>query len=86
VRSGSVWPCIVLHAVNNGLLLSINHWQQELAARGWGVEEQAHIPIEWLAMSGLGIVVGVGLFLATSALTDRDSSANSSTDGLASRY
>jgi ABC-2 type transport system permease protein/sodium transport system permease protein len=79
VRSGSVLPCIVLHAVHNGLLLSINHWQKELAEQGWGVEEQAHLPIEWLAMSALGIVVGVGLVLAGAALTDRDPSESSPT-------
>ena len=33
VRSGSVLPCIVLHAVHNGLILSVNHWQKELAAK-----------------------------------------------------
>jgi sodium transport system permease protein len=71
VRTGSVLPCIVLHAVHNGLMLSINHWQKELAERGWGVEEQAHLPIEWLAMSALGIGVGAGVLLAASALSDR---------------
>ncbi|HEY3391567.1 MAG TPA: ABC transporter permease subunit/CPBP intramembrane protease [Lacipirellulaceae bacterium] len=79
VRTGSVLPCIVLHAVHNSLLLSINHWQTELAAQRWGVEEQAHLPIEWMAMSALGIVVGVGLLLASSVLTDRDPSESSST-------
>jgi ABC-2 type transport system permease protein/sodium transport system permease protein len=67
VRTGSVLPCIVLHAVHNGLLLSINHWQEELAAQGWGVEEQAHLPIEWLAMSALGIVVAGAILLATTS-------------------
>jgi ABC-2 type transport system permease protein/sodium transport system permease protein len=79
IRAGSVLPCIVMHAVHNGLLLSINHWQKELAAHGWGVEEQSHLPIEWLAMSALGIVIGAGLLLATSALSDRDPSESLST-------
>jgi hypothetical protein len=70
----------VMHAVHNGLLLSVNHWQEELAAQGWGVQEQAHLPMEWLAMSALGLVVGAGLLLASSALTERDLSESSSTD------
>ncbi len=71
VRTGSVLPCIVLHAVHNGLLLSLSYWQEELARSSWGIQEQTHLPIQWLALSALGIIVGAGLLLATSAYAGR---------------
>ncbi len=86
VRTLSVLPCIVLHAVHNGLLLSLSYWQEELARSGWGLQEELHLPIQWLALSALGIIVGAGLLLAISASTSRAPSESSSTDGLASRY
>ena len=52
--------------VHNGLLLTIAYYRDELIARGWGVEEQMHLPTHWLAAAVLGIVVGV----ARSLLTD----------------
>jgi hypothetical protein len=67
-------------------LLSLSYWQEELARSGWGLQEELHLPIQWLALSALGIIVGAGLLLAISASTSRAPSESSSTDGLASRY
>jgi ABC-2 type transport system permease protein/sodium transport system permease protein len=86
VRTGSVLPCIVLHAVHNGLLLSLSYWQEELAQSRWALQDEMHLPVEWLALSALGILIGAGLLLATSATSPRALSESSSTDGLASRY
>ena len=71
VRTGSVLPCIVLHAVHNGLLLSLSYWREELARSRWAIQEEMHLPIQWLALSALGIIVGAGLLLATSASAGR---------------
>jgi ABC-2 type transport system permease protein/sodium transport system permease protein len=65
-RSNSIWPGIVLHAMNNGLLLTVSHYREQLQARGWGVEEQTHLPITWHAIAIVGIILGVGLIVATS--------------------
>jgi ABC-2 type transport system permease protein/sodium transport system permease protein len=62
-RTGSVLPCMVLHAIHNGLLLSIAYWRDELAARGIGVEESSHLPALWLGLSGLGVVVAVAMMV-----------------------
>lgn len=59
--SGSVWPGMLLHATHNGLLLLLAYYQPALAARGWGVEEQSHLPAAWLAAAGLGIGLGGAL-------------------------
>jgi ABC-2 type transport system permease protein/sodium transport system permease protein len=65
LRTGSVLPCMALHAVHNGFLLSVSYWRDELVARGWGIEEQTHLPIEWLALSALGIAVAVAFLYVT---------------------
>lgn len=49
LRAGSVLPGIVLHACHNSLLLLALHFQPELEIRGWGVDEQHHLPETWLA-------------------------------------
>jgi hypothetical protein len=67
VRTGSVLPCIVMHAVHNGLLLSLTYWQEELARRHWEIQEELHLPIQWLALSALGIVVAGAMLLATTS-------------------
>ena len=62
-RAQSVLPGILLHATHNGLLLMVAYYQDELKSRGWGVEEQSHLPTQWLACATGGIVLGVGLVL-----------------------
>ena len=64
-RTGSVLPCMVLHVLHNGLLLSIVYWRDELAARGFGLEEAAHLPIAWLLLAATGIAVAVALMILT---------------------
>jgi hypothetical protein len=65
LRSRSVLPGIVLHAFNNALLLTAGYYQDELKSRGWGVEEQMHLPITWHALALLGVAIGVALLIAT---------------------
>jgi sodium transport system permease protein len=65
VRSGSVLPCMVLHAIHNSLLLSMGYWREELVKRGWGLEEQSHLPIQWLALSALAILIGGALLFVS---------------------
>jgi ABC-2 type transport system permease protein/sodium transport system permease protein len=64
-RTGSVVSCMVLHAVHNGLVISIVHWRDALAARGWGVEEAAHLPAAWLLLAASGVAVAVALIVVT---------------------
>jgi uncharacterized membrane protein len=56
---------MLLHALHNGLLLSIIYFRDVLAERGWGVEEQENLPITWHAVAALGILLAVGLLIAT---------------------
>lgn len=65
LRSGSVLPGIALHALHNGLVLSILYYRDELLARGWGVQEEEHLPLTWHVAAVVGIIVAVGLLMAT---------------------
>eukprot|EP00913_Durusdinium_trenchii_P023433 g22011.t1 len=75
VRSGSLFPGMILHAFHNGLLLMIAYYQPELIERGILTGEQSHIPIGWLAAAaGIAatgfILVWLGGKLRTSADAD----------------
>ena len=60
-QTGSVWACMLLHAINNSLLLTISHHRDDLVARGIGAEQQAHLPLKWHALALLGVAIGIGL-------------------------
>lgn len=64
-RSGSVWPGMLLHACHNGLLLMMVYYRDELAARGWGVQEQQHLPALWLGFA-IAFVIAAFALLALS--------------------
>jgi len=71
LRTGSVIPGIVLHALHNCFVLLIAYYRDALIARDWGVEDQTHFPIAWLAAALLGVLVGVGLLLATTRQSEK---------------
>jgi ABC-2 type transport system permease protein/sodium transport system permease protein len=60
-RSRSVLPGMLLHALHNGVLLMMGYYREELVRRGWGIQEQSHIPLDWLAMAAVGLIVGSAL-------------------------
>jgi sodium transport system permease protein len=71
VRSASVIPCMLLHVLHNGLLLTLSYYRDDLIARGWGVAEQVHLPASWIALSVLGTLAAFGLLVvATKANRD----------------
>jgi membrane protease YdiL (CAAX protease family) len=64
MRTASVVPCMILHTIHNGLLLSAAYYRDELAARGWGAEQQAHLPATWIAVAAIGIVLAGSTLVA----------------------
>ncbi len=58
-KSGSVLPGMLLHTCHNGFLLTVLYYRDELAARGWGVQEESHMPSTWLATAAVVVLVGV---------------------------
>jgi ABC-2 type transport system permease protein/sodium transport system permease protein len=69
-RTGSVLPGILLHVCHNGLLLMIAYYGDELAARGWGIDERTHLPASWLAAATVGIALGVAIIVLTGSKAD----------------
>ena len=63
LRTGSVVPCMVLHVVHNGLLLTVSHQRDAPLLSRWDIEEQTHLPAMWLALAAVGVLVGTGLIL-----------------------
>ncbi|HEY4262018.1 MAG TPA: ABC transporter permease subunit/CPBP intramembrane protease [Schlesneria sp.] len=53
LKTGSVWPGIVLHCIHNGLLLTVSNYTEQLKAWGIGSGEQEHLPASWLVGAGL---------------------------------
>jgi len=72
LRTGSVLPGMLLHGCHNGLLLMIAHYRDELIARGWGIEEQSHMPVALLGGAGAAVLVGLTLvFLSKARRSDK---------------
>ncbi len=49
LKTGSVWPGMLLHCLHNGLLLTVSNYTEQLKAVGIGSQEQQHLPTLWLA-------------------------------------
>ena len=61
----SIYPGMLLHALHNGLLLSLSHFEQQLAEMGIGVQEQSHLPFHWLGSALVPLVAGAMLVYVT---------------------
>jgi len=59
--SRSVLPGMILHALNNGLLLSLAYWGDGLKSLGLDVANQRHLPAAWLLTAALVAAAGAAL-------------------------
>jgi ABC-2 type transport system permease protein/sodium transport system permease protein len=84
LRTGSIFPGIVMHAVLNGVVFSLIDYRDELAARGWGLQESAHLPLGWHALAAAGVVVGAALLIVGTNRRNMAINENSSNDSAAS--
>jgi ABC-2 type transport system permease protein/sodium transport system permease protein len=83
MRTGSILPGMLLHMVHNGLLLSIAYWSEELIAGRWGIEDQEHLPLLWLALSALGILIGAALLITATRRQSGDTSTMATAEATA---
>jgi len=69
LRTGALWPGILLHAIHNGLLFWLTRFSKpELEA--WFGSGNEHFPVVWIAASALTIAAGtMVLFLFTANRT-----------------
>ena len=67
---------MVLHAMHNGLVLSILYYRDQLRGSRWDVPEQSHFPLMWHVVAVIGIVIGAGLLVAATRRNEnRDAGA-----------
>jgi ABC-2 type transport system permease protein/sodium transport system permease protein len=59
--SQSVFPGMILHAINNSLMLSLAYWGEGLKALGLDVRDQQHLPPSWLAAAVVLTAMGLAL-------------------------
>ena len=58
VRSGSLWPGILLHAIHNGLLFWLTRFNQSELAE-WLGSDSEHFPTAWILASVGSIAIGL---------------------------
>jgi len=85
LRTGSIFPGIVMHAVLDAFVFTIIYYRDDLLARGWGVQEESHLPLTWHAVAAVGIVVGVGMLMLATRARAQGVIENSSNDLAASK-
>ncbi len=61
LRTGSIWPGMILHALHNGLLLCMGYFNEDLKQWGVLVEEEQHLPTQWLVGGCLALAIGLAL-------------------------
>lgn len=61
LRSGSVWPGMLLHALHNGLLSAAAARLALLQEWGLGLEEREHLPWTWLVAGLAAVLSGAAL-------------------------
>ena len=67
-KSGSIIPGMILHTLNNGILVSVAYYEDQLVSAGWIKENQDDgfpANILWMAFAGV-IVGGIIIFLMKS--------------------
>lgn len=62
-RTASVLPGMLLHTCHNGLLLMMAYYRDDLIERGFGLQQQSHLPVTWIAASVVLSAVGIGLIM-----------------------
>jgi membrane protease YdiL (CAAX protease family) len=74
MRTGSLLPGMFMHVLNNGLLLSVAYYRDDLMDAGWGMTEAEHLPATWLVGATVAVVIGGGI-LAVSRPNHRGSTS-----------
>jgi len=76
-KSDSIWPGVILHSLNNGIVVFLAYYQPALSSYSWFPGEDESIPVVW-ALVGLAVATtGVLLtrFAGSSGLPEKSSNA-----------
>ena len=63
LRTGSIWPGMIFHAIHNGLQFTLNHFRDELAKWDYMVKEGSHLPATWLIAGAGATALGLSLLM-----------------------
>jgi len=66
VKTRSLWPGILLHAVHNGLVFNLTRYSEADLAKWFGADSQ-HLPAFWQMGGAVGIGLGIALLMVASA-------------------
>jgi ABC-2 type transport system permease protein/sodium transport system permease protein len=61
LRTGSIFPGIIVHMLHNGLLLTASHYQKQLESWKILVEEGSHLPVAWLLAGAICLAIGIAI-------------------------
>lgn len=59
LKSGSILPGMILHILNNGILVSLAYYEDRLVAAGWIDDAQTGFPNWVLLLAGIGLASGL---------------------------
>ncbi len=66
LRTGSLVPGILLHVVHNGMLITMAHYERQLADWGIGLTiDQTHLPVQWFGYAAIPMLIGFALLLVS---------------------
>jgi ABC-2 type transport system permease protein/sodium transport system permease protein len=60
IRTGSLWPGVLLHAIHNGLIFWLTRFSQDELAKWFGSTNE-HFPPIWILASLASVALGLGL-------------------------
>jgi len=78
LRTGSLWPGMLMHATLNGLVLSIGVNQGQIAAIRPDEVNIEHVPLHWHVVALAALAIAVSLFVATRPRSARSIESSSS--------
>jgi ABC-2 type transport system permease protein/sodium transport system permease protein len=54
---------MLLHAIHNGLLITLAHYEDWLVQFGFGASEQSHLPWLWILIAMVPASIGTAMLL-----------------------
>lgn len=72
-RTRSIFPGMLLHTLHNSLLLSLAYFEPTLRARGYGIENESHLPTTWLLGGAAAVAFAAFMLFRTTKPTGESS-------------
>lgn len=77
VRTGTIWYGVIVHAIHNGAMFTLVHYEEQIKAAGFDLADSEHLPLMWIGAATLSVAIGIGLAWIA-YLKPRSTSTNSS--------